>query len=345
MIEKKILRNNLRHIIWYSLKCATFSGVLMLGFSLMSWVRSSNVPWVSAALNFSIGFLFGLLIPFLARLVLDVLLTSRRIRRMPYLGRIGVLVLTVAASMAVVHVLVGLWLFPSGVFEWEGIRISLTVTAAVFVIISTSHTLTEFLGRGFFRDMLLGRYHRARREEMIFLFVDLRGSTALAESLEPVQFFDLLNDFLSIVEQCCHYYGGSVYKYLGDGCIAVWPARQDCYARAVKALRDIQTELEEQNPGLVEKYGHRIELTEGLHCGKVLVGELGNFRKEIGYWGDAVNTAQRIQAACKEKGVSNLCSEAFYQRLVELKAGYVPVATFENVVLRGKEQPMTLISF
>ena len=342
MIKQKIIKNSLRVIIKTSIFSGLLTSIILLFLILAGVIKIPN--YLGILFYAPIGFTFGFFVPLLVRLLLDVVLTNRALKRLPYLGRLALLALSVTAAMSVIYLAVGA-VFSQTMFTRPGMTITGTMTLGMFLIVSSTTTVTEFLGRGFFSDMVLGRYHRARQEEKIFLFIDLRSSTALAECLTPVKFYDLLNDFLFVVEQCCQYYGGQIYKYLGDGVIAVWPAKPDNFPRAVNAMKDIETEIAEQNQAFRSKYGQALELTAGLHSGKILVGELGSFRKEIGYWGDTINTTQRIQAACKEKGITNLCSEEFYKGLLDSDSTVSAAAKFENVILRGKEQPMTLVSF
>lgn len=95
-----------------------------------------------------------------------------------------------------------------------------------------------------------------------------------------------------------------------------------------------------------EKYGRPAEFTAGIHAGEVLIGELGDERKEIGYWGDTINTTERIQSSCKQCGASILLSEGFYSSA----SGHFPelvrdlnTERIEGVLLRGKAQELNLI--
>jgi adenylate cyclase len=88
--------------------------------------------------------------------------------------------------------------------------------------------------------------------------------------------------------------------------------------------------------------------TAGFHSGQVLIGGLGCSRKELGYWGDTMNTASRIQAACRSTGTNCLFSQSFMQLLAgenrELLKN-TPFFRIRNVRLRGKKAPITLYSF
>lgn len=149
-----------------------------------------------------------------------------------------------------------------------------------------------------------------------------------------------------VVEQCCHLHEGVIYKYTDDGAIVAWDARSISYKHALQTILEIRDEMGHKERYFAEKYGRPVEFTAGIHSGQVLIGELGDERKEIGYWGDTINTTERIQSSCKEYGVSILLSEDFYSSL----SGRFPelvrdlnTERIEGVVLRGKAQGVNLI--
>jgi adenylate cyclase len=343
MIGRKVLRNNVRSILRYCLTSGLISSLLTGALFLAGMIRGRGRVLPDLAMFAGIGFLFGFLIPLLVQLLFDIILAQRRVRRLPYLSRIGLLVLLIAVAMLAVYLGFGLLLFRRAMWSFGMLGFVGLMTAVVAMAGSLHNSITEFLGTAFFRDIISGKYYTAREERVIILFVDLSGSTSFAETLPAAWFFQLLNDFLYIVEQSVHYHGGTVYKYLGDGLIAYWPAAPANYAKSREAMRDILAELAEQREALATKYWRTLECTAGLHCGPVLIGELGTMRKEIGLWGDTVNTAQRIQSACRTYGVPLLCSLEYLARLRETQPGAaMPAKLFENVALRGKQKPMTL---
>lgn len=345
MIQQKILRNNVQRILRSGLSSGLLSGLLANAVYLSGLGRSVFAFSISPLALFGVGFLFGFLIPLLVRTLFDIVLTHRRIKRLPYLAKSALRVLAIAAVMSIIYLLVGAVFFRPALLAQAPLAFTGLMTAVVAVAVIARSTVTEFLGPEFFRNIVTGRYHLAREQDVIILFVDLKGSTSFAESLPAAWFFQLLNEFLYIAEQSVQYHRGTVYKYLGDGLIAYWPAAAGNFTRARDVMRDITAELAEQREELTTKYWRPLECTAGLHCGPVLIGELGSIRKEIGLWGDTVNTAQRIQGACRQFSVALLCSREFYDRLAaEGTTPGVPPRTFEDVALRGKEKAVTLVA-
>ena len=57
--------------------------------------------------------------------------------------------------------------------------------------------VSDNLGQGILLNFLIGRYHRPREEERIFMFLDLRSSTTIAEKLGEEKYFNFIRQVLS----------------------------------------------------------------------------------------------------------------------------------------------------
>jgi len=88
-------------------------------------------------------------------------------------------------------------------------------------------------------------------------------------------------------------------------------------------------------------FGCRADFRAGLHCGSVVVGELGYLKKEIALIGDSMNTAARIQEACRDTGCRVLASAALIERIGALPVG-VMGRSLGPLPMRGKGQPIAL---
>lgn len=78
-------------------------------------------------------------------------------------------------------------------FEWRDVAFAL---AASFVF-NFLLEVNQMLGRNVLLNVITGRYHRPRREERVFLFVEMVGSTAIAERLGERAFLCRLNRFVA----------------------------------------------------------------------------------------------------------------------------------------------------
>ena len=84
----------------------------------------------------------------------------------------------------------------------------------------------SIVGRRTLRNIVLGRYHRPRAEERFFLFVDIEGSTALAERIGPAAVHRFLDRVFRLASDPIDDYGGEIYQYVGDEMVVTWTAAE-----------------------------------------------------------------------------------------------------------------------
>lgn len=161
--------------------------------------------------------------------------------------------------------------------------------------------VSRLLGRGVLVSLILGRYHRPREEVRVFLLIDLRGSTQIAEQLGNLRYHAFLRRFISDVTASVVRHRGDVYRYVGDEVILTWTAEEGLTdARCVRAVFAISDTLEAARSEYETEFGVVPDFWSGLHLGPVVAGEIGTIKHEIAYLGDALNVAARIEQACKE---------------------------------------------
>ncbi len=200
-------------------------------------------------------------------------------------------------------------------YDWDSIR---TYLFWFLVVLVTTITLlvNEKYGPGVFRDFLLGRYFQPRREERIFMFLDLRGSTTLAEQMGEEPYFRMIQELFRDVTSPILRHRGQIYQYVGDEVIVSWSLAEGlAQGRCVDCFLDIQRLLRERGAHYERNYGQRPEFKAGLHYGHVMAGEVGVVKREIAFSGDVLNTTARIQSKCNELGVDVLLSEKLVRAL------------------------------
>ena len=151
-----------------------------------------------------------------------------------------------------------------------------------------------------------------RRQDASVAFVDMRGSTALAEKLDPHELSVFLTAFRRRIMRIARLHGGVVDKFVGDGAIVVFglpEPRPDDAARAVSFARDLVEVMARWNE---KRPGHpAVRIGVGVHHGDVFCGIIGeDLRLEFTVLGDTVNVAARLEQATKVHGVSVLISDA-----------------------------------
>jgi adenylate cyclase len=178
-----------------------------------------------------------------------------------------------------------------------------------------------------------------RRQQAVIAFVDMRGSTAIAENLDPQQLSAFLSAFRRRVMRLARLHGGVVDKFIGDGALVVFglpEPRPDDAVRAVIFASDLVEVIARWN--VKGEHAVAVRIGVGIHCGEVFSGIIGeDARYEFTVLGDTVNVAARLEQATKVHAVPVLASEA-----VRRAAGAAPVAWREvsREPLRGRREAM-----
>jgi adenylate cyclase len=195
-----------------------------------------------------------------------------------------------------------------------GITFFTTFSIVGILMIRVAH----FIGLRTLLDLMIGTYHRPVEERKVLLFLDINGSTALAERLGALTMRSFVRKFLSDVSQPIVDCGGEIYLYKGDGLIAVWnwadAVKADAILKVVDAMfaavakqRDVYQRLFGVVPGF------RV----GIHGGAVIVSEQGDAKRSIGIYGDAINIAARMEEAARAHDVRCVISEIVAQALAD----------------------------
>jgi adenylate cyclase len=198
-------------------------------------------------------------------------------------------------------------------------------------------------GPGVFASFLLGRYFQPKREERIFMFLDLRSSTTIAEKLGEARYFNFIKDVFKDVTPAIIYAKGEIYQYVGDEIVVSWKMNNGIEnANCIQCFFDVQLALRQQSACYEENYeGITPEFKAGLHYGYVMAGEVGVVKRDIAFSGDVLNTAARIQAKCNELGVNILLSKFLLDKLA-LQPNQFSPQRIGDMMLRGKQQNVIL---
>ena len=202
--------------------------------------------------------------------------------------------------------------------------------------------VNSLLGEGVLLNFTAGRYRRPRIEECALLFIDMESSTAIAERLGETGFLDFLNRFVADVTGPIVAQLGTIHKYVGDEIIVTWPLAVGIRdGHCVRACFDALAKLDALADAYVRDFGRRANFRAALHCGPVVIGELGIVKMEIAFLGDTMNTAARMQQACRDTGHRVLASAALVERLPALPPG-VTKRPIGQLRLRGKQDEIGL---
>ncbi|RXH26145.1 adenylate cyclase [Bradyrhizobium nanningense] len=177
---------------------------------------------------------------------------------------------------------------------------------------------------------------------LVSLFVDMRGSTQLAEKRLPFDTVFIVNRFLGAVSQAVIENGGQPNQFVGDGMLALFGLTADpqtACRQALKAASSIATHIDELNQLLSHDLRQPIRFGIGIHGGEVIIGDIG-YRDHIVFTalGDAVNVAARLQDMTK-----TLACEAIVSDEIRRSAGLADDALpQQEVAIRGRDEPMAV---
>jgi adenylate cyclase len=193
------------------------------------------------------------------------------------------------------------------------------------------------------RDVALQALERGtglggEQRDASIVFVDLIGSTAMADVLPPNEVVATLNDFFDVVVRVVDSQGGWVNKFEGDGALCVFgvPSLQPDHATraltAARLLHQAMAELAERHPGLAAGIG--------VSSGRVVAGNVGTeARYEYTVIGPAVNEAARLTEVAKGRAIKVLASEETVRRAGSEGERWRDVGT---VALRGRSTPTAM---
>jgi adenylate cyclase len=175
---------------------------------------------------------------------------------------------------------------------------------------------------------------------LVSLFVDMRGSTRLAEKMLPFDTVFVVNRFLAAVAQAVIESGGAPNQFVGDGMLALFGLAtnaQTACRQVLKAAALIAKNIDEVNQFLSHDLREPIGFGIGIHGGEVIVGDIG-YRDHMVFTalGDAVNVAARLQDMTKSLSCEAIVSEEVL-RTASLAANALPK---QEVAIRGRAEPM-----
>src|SRR6202158_5406069 len=185
-----------------------------------------------------------------------------------------------------------------------------------------------YLGRDASEQVLRGRISRGVTERInsVLWFSDLRGSTAISESVTPDEIIPFLNDYAQAAIDAIHEAGGDVLKLIGDGVLAMFNNEDLAAARraALRAEHRFRHNMTSLNARRSAAGRPTTSAYVGLHVGEVLYGNIGSEdRLDFTVVGPAVNEVSRIASMCGSVDREFLTSSDFWSGLNATGRGYL----------------------
>lgn len=198
-------------------------------------------------------------------------------------------------------------------------------------------------GPGVLIPLVLGKYRDPVEETRVFMFMDLKSSTSIAEILGHIKYSSFIRDSLYDINQVLSAYNAEVYQYVGDEVVLSWRIDHELsYERCVLFFFACKKQFLKRLDYYKKHYDFFPEFKAGLHMGVVTAVEIGDVKRDIAYHGDTINTTARIQSVCNEFGKDFLVSSDMVQQ-----AGldtHFKIQPLGMIRLKGKSKEIGIVS-
>ena len=171
-------------------------------------------------------------------------------------------------------------------------------------------------------NMISGKYRKPVEEHRIFMAIDLNNSTYIAEDLQETAFYEFLNRFYLDLTPAIISTNGQIYRYVGDQILISWPLgtaeQNNSCLRFYFIAKD---ELNRQREQYLSKWGQSPTFKAVIHAGKVIAGEIGDFKSQFVFHGEVLQQLGLMEKHCKSIGVDLLLSSD-YLEIADLPPDY-----------------------
>jgi adenylate cyclase len=220
--------------------------------------------------------------------------------------------------------------------------ISVIYSVVFLVLANLVLGVANIIGPRAFLNFVTGRYHSPVEENRFVLFVDIAGSTGLAERLGGIAIHRLLDRTFRLLTLAVVDYRGEVLNYVGDEVIVTWPELSgavDC--RPLQCFMAMRDELSLASSQLEREFGAVPRIRGSLHFGAVIVGEIGDIKRAIVFNGDVMNTAARLEELSRGVEGGFLASRAAMEQF--RSALPVKVRNLGRLQIRGRTDGIDVV--
>jgi len=331
------------HLIGWTVAFALFMLVRRVGTRELSGLEASFTTTVITLFVF--GTLFGLISGFATsffseqfykRTSLKKFLTARGLFTLVFV--LAIFLLTFIAQQQVFE---ERSLTLVEFFAQPVIGVMLLYLVIVDAALSIFAQLSLMIGRGNVYKLIMGQFYEPKEGVRIFMFLDLKSSTTIAEKIGHLGYSKLIQDCfndLAVMEM----YDSEVYQYVGDEVVLSWPSNELNRLNCLKAYYAFMDLIKQREDYYLDNYDCLPFFKAGVHEGKITVSEVGKYKREIAYHGDTINTASRVQGLCNELESPLLISDEFKRGISdEGSFSFIPKGSHH---LKGKENAVELWS-
>ncbi len=278
--------------------------------------------------------------------------TQQKLLRLPFTWLIIVKTILYTSIIFLVTATIGLFV---GLFEGKNIDefyesvlsrsqvVIIVYSLVIYMLIIFYLQINRLLGEGVLLKFLKGKYYSPTEEERIFMFLDVKSSTSIAERLGHKMYYSLLNEFFHEISEPVLMTKAEIYQYVGDEVVFTWETKNGLEnANCLEIFFMIKKNVNENRNTYIQKYGFAPEFKAGVHSGKVISAQIGDIKREVIYNGDVLNTTARIQEQCNKFERELLASGNLLDQL-DL-TNLFKAEKIDTAKLRGKESNVEIYS-
>lgn len=219
----------------------------------------------------------------------------------------------------------------------------LIYNSAMNLIINFTNQINRKFGPGILLPLLMGKYRHPQEEERIFMFMDLKSSTTIAEDLGHIKYSSFIRDSFMDINLMLNKFGAGVYQYVGDEIVIIWTIRAGLKNMAcIKFFFACEEQFKNRSSYYLENYKLVPKFKAGVHMGKITTVEIGEIKRDLAYHGDTINTTARIQSICNEHNKYLLASKFLFDNIGS-DENY-KTQSLGLIQLKGKLHPVEIIS-
>lgn len=227
------------------------------------------------------------------------------------------------------------------IVTFDVILVGLIIMLIMIVFSNFLLQINRKFGMGSMWKMLIGTYHKPKDEIRIFMFLDLKSSTTIAEKMGHNLYSRLIQDCFYELTDIVIEHKAEIYQYVGDEVVLTWKVKDGIESlNCIKFYYAYCNRLIARKPYFMNKFRIQPKFKAGLEMGAVTVAEVGEIKREIAYHGDVLNTAARIQGKCNEYGKELLISENLEEALRNLEK--IKTELIGDIQLRGKKEAVKI---
>lgn len=177
--------------------------------------------------------------------------------------------------------------------------------------------------------------------DMTIMFADIVGFTSLSEHLQPSQIIELLNSVYSNLDQLAEMHGIEKIKTIGDAYMAICNTDENLKEHKRQMLT-FAKQIPHSCKEITLPNGDCLQIRIGIHSGPTVTGVIGTKKLSYDVWGDAVNTAARMESYGEPETIQ--ISQEFYEEVKDFEVvKSMHFLTQKEVAMKGKGMMHTVL--